>query len=76
MERRVNFRSSGWGVNLMQILRLVAWSSDTRFEGLLDKIVSNLDMEFHRSEYDPGRGYRPDETTFNGILIKLSTFHL
>ncbi len=74
IEGRVTFNASGFGVNFIQPLRIIATFLDYKQDNLWLNILLNLDVEYHQSAWDVEEGHPLAETEFKGVTISLGNW--
>ena len=72
IEGKVIYDTNGLGVNFIQPLRLILELTNLKIENdLIKKVLYNLDIEYHRSEFDCEQGHPLSDTKFNCLVLKL-----
>jgi hypothetical protein len=71
-EGLVRYRTSGWGMNVMQAIRLsLSLLNQSEDNDLMNWIIRQIDLEIQHSEINAGPGHPLDDTEFSGVTIRL-----
>lgn len=74
IEGRVIFDTNGFGINFIQPICFLLELTNQKIENeFLDKVVHNVDIEYHHSEYNCKPGHPLSDTDFDGVTLRLRT---